>query len=197
MADLPTPPHPAAAGRALKGKLTGHPPWVYALLAAGVLVAAYMIRRSQAAATVPSTDPTIPVGTPDAAVGSFQGYDTPQDNNITGPDLLDFILAVREQNIALTPLPDPVVQPAGGPTGGGLPDQPFPNPPPPAITPAPRQPTAPAPCPKGFPKRSERGCYKDCGHDECRGHKLVRNHGHCYPDGRRITVSIEDKGKRC
>lgn len=206
MPEIPA-PNPAAAARAVKGKFGKYPPWVYALIFVGVAGAVYMLRRANTTPTVPETDPYATPAVPDSAVGSFQGYDSPQDTNITGKDLLDFALAVRDQNLMYrdqdmglaTAQLDATAAGGytGGATGGGLPADPIPNPPAPRVqAPAPKVPVS-TPCPKGYPNRSDRGCYKNCGHDECRNHRRVRNHGHCYQNGQRITVNIEQLGGKC
>ncbi len=169
MPDSPAPAiQKAVSGSA--GKLTKFPPWVYVIIASGVVVAVIYMRRQQEPATVPSTDPTAYVPTPDAAVGSYQGYDTPTDTNLTGRDLLEFIVTIREQNLALTPVPEPAPVAPSTPTGGGLPNVVIPNPPPPATSaPAPTAPApspvntvqpSPDPCVGKYPHQSQYGCYQ-------------------------------------
>lgn len=89
---------------------------------------------------------------------------------------------------------------AGGPPDAGqtpvIVNVPMPAPPSAQPAPAPG-PTGPAPCPPGFPNRGPRGCYANCGHDECRSGRKVRDHGHCYPGGARVHVSFEDLGGKC
>lgn len=184
-----------------KPNLRKFPPWVYVMLAAGVMVAVVYMRRQSAPATVPGTDPTAYVPTPDAAVGSFQGYDTPQDNSIQGAQLLDFALATRDQNIAirdsqvavreqdlsfLTSLYDR----QGAATGGGLPNDAIPNPAPTPVVAAPsnvKKVTNVKPCPKRYPNRDAYGCFKRV----CKGKGSNRYEYNYYRNGRKLRV------KRC
>lgn len=119
----------------------------------------------------------------------------------TAADLMGIIdsLSPAMPTPAAAPTPTPNVTPAAAPM------QPLPPPPPtPAPAPAPRPappPPPPAPrgngCPADYPHKSDRGCYKDCGHDECRNHRVCRNHGHCYRNGQRVTLSVDCGSRKC
>lgn len=184
-----------------KPNLKKFPPWVYGVLAVGVVAAVIIMRRQSADTTVPSTDPTYPVGTPDASVGSFQGYDTPQDNSPGAADILDFALAVRDQNLSEA---DSVRQTYASwreqdlalimaqmerqdTIGGGLPADPVPNP---APTPKPKAPSNVKKvsnakgCGNRYPERSEHGCFKRV----CKGRGQNRYEWHIYKSGRKVKV---------
>lgn len=184
-----------------KPNLRKFPPWVYVTLAAGVMIAVVYMRRQSASATVPGTDPTAYVPTPDAAVGSFQGYDTPQDNSISGSELLDFMLATRDQNIAIRDgqvalreqdlsFLNAQLDRQVAITGGGLPADAIPNPAPTAPIAPPsnvKKVTNAKPCPKRYPHRDAYGCYKRV----CKGKGDNRYEYNHYRDGRKLRV------KRC
>lgn len=227
MPDIPHPPNPIPAAKGLAKQK----PALYVALAVGVIVTVYLMRRRSdtAPSTVPSTDPNAATGLPDAAVGSYQGYDQPPyDNTITGPALLDFILSIRDQNIASAgqtadtagaaaqlqyQLQLAAIESAsaptgatGGPTGGGLPSDPIPNPAPPPAHPTPH-PAPASTCASHYPNFphhnpangpvSPGSCFQDCGNNTCRKHKKVRDHGHCYKNGKRTHISFENLGGRC
>lgn len=220
MPELPTPPKPRRLVPSTpRGRLI-----LFGGLAAAVLVTVWLVRRHRAAqesaAAVGLAEdqyggvsegepygPSLlsPITSGAAAGGAYPGGSV---TTYTPDDLLEIV-----KGLTPPPLPTPAAAPVPTPNYAPTPtaegvyyDPPAPPPPPPPVSAPPkgvdRPPaTAPAPaaptCPPAFPNRSDRGCYKNCGHNECRNHRRVRDHGHCYQNGTRIHVNFESLGGSC
>lgn len=217
MADLPTPPSPGAAGRAIKGKFTGRSPLFYAAFVGGVGILAWQIRKRESSAilapdagAVSPLDPPSPVG-----VGSFQGYDSADampsagyvpGSQLQGTDVLNFVLdwQAQRQDYLLagaqyqaTNIPEPVAVPGQTQTGGGLPNQGIPNTAPPGHT------QTHEGCPAAFPrwdgkgKRGRHHCYRIQHRHQCVSHRDRQFSDHVYQDGHTVKDHTGSKGGKC
>lgn len=189
------------------------PKWAW-YASAGVGVAAIGIYTFQNRGNPPadaSTDqPTVygDTGTPSPTGGIIVPDINVGDASQSGPSSLDFQgLYLAGISDLLPYFGDILAATSGGPpasTAPGVVTVPRPNTPAPTPAPPPPPPPAPplpvphgpAPCPPAYPNRSATGCFKNCGHcaKNSRTGKWYRDHGHCYPNGRRVPMGHEYPG---
>lgn len=212
MSEAPTPPKPPtppAVGKHLKGKLTGHPKWVYVAGITVLIGVAYIAwQKSRNAATATPVDDGSTYSTPDpnsgfypdATQGAFGGYSDP--GFLDPQSALDPITPDPSGPGALDPnpvvinlgFPAPTTQMAAPvsnplpmvPTGGGTaPARTVAVHLPPksggkVVDSAP--PTNMGGCPKSYPNKSEHGCFRR-EYDPKR-----KRHYHLYSDGEKVWL---------